>query len=65
MSPSLLPGRRSLYKTPAQLRSMIEPGRITADALAAVRSLIAPGVTTAELDAAASEVITSRGAKFA
>ena len=63
MSPSLLPGRRSLYKTPAQLRSMIEPGRITADALAAVRSLIAPGVTTAELDAAASEVITSRGAK--
>ncbi|GAA1953221.1 type I methionyl aminopeptidase [Microbacterium aquimaris] len=63
MSRSLIPGRRSPYKTPAQLRSMIEPGRITSDALAAVRALIAPGVTTGELDAAASEVITSRGAK--
>lgn len=41
---------------------MIEPGLITADALAAVRALIAPGVTTAELDAAASAVITGRGA---
>ena len=42
---------------------MVEPGRITADALAAVRALVAPGVTTAELDAAASEVIVSRGAE--
>lgn len=41
---------------------MVEPGLITADALAAVRALIAPGVTTAELDAAASAVITGRGA---
>jgi methionyl aminopeptidase len=54
--------RRSIYKTPAQLRAMIEPGLITADALAAVRALIAPGVTTGELDAAASAVITGRGA---
>ncbi len=46
--------RRSLYKTPAQLRSMVEPGLITAAALDAVRALVAPGVTTAELDAAAS-----------
>lgn len=55
--------RRSLYKTPAQLRSMVEPGLITSAALDAVRALIAPGVTTAELDAAASEVILARGAE--
>ncbi|WP_447587700.1 type I methionyl aminopeptidase [Microbacterium lacticum] len=55
--------RRSLYKTPAQLRAMVEPGLITAAALDAVRALIAPGVTTGELDAAASAVITARGAE--
>ena len=55
--------RRSIYKTPAQLRAMVEPGLITADALAAVKALIAPGITTAELDAAASDLIVSRGAK--
>jgi methionyl aminopeptidase len=54
--------RSSIYKKPAQLRSMIEPGLITADALDAVRRLVAPGVTTLELDAAASALITSRGA---
>lgn len=55
--------RRSIYKSPAQLRAMVEPGLITAAALDAVRGLIAPGVTTGELDAAASAVITARGAK--
>lgn len=55
--------RRSIYKSPAQLRAMVEPGLITAAALDAVRALIAPGVTTGELDAAASALITSRGAK--
>ncbi len=55
--------RRSLYKTPAQLRAMVEPGLITAAALDAVRALIAPGVTTGELDAAAHAVITARGAE--
>jgi methionyl aminopeptidase len=55
--------RRSIYKSPAQLRAMIEPGLITARALAAVRELIAPGVTTLELDAEASRVITAAGAK--
>lgn len=55
--------RRSLYKTPAQLRSMIEPGLITAASLDAVRALIAPGVTTAEVDAAASAAIVARGAE--
>lgn len=42
---------------------MVEPGLITAAALAAVRALIAPGVTTAELDAEASRVITTAGAR--
>jgi methionyl aminopeptidase len=55
--------RRSIYKSPAQLRAMVEPGLITAAALDAVRGLIAPGVTTEELDAAASAVLTARGAK--
>jgi methionyl aminopeptidase len=55
--------RRSIYKSPAQLRAMVEPGLITAAALDAVRALVAPGVTTGELDAAASALITARGAK--
>jgi len=55
--------RRSIYKSPAQLRQMVEPGLITAAALQAVREMIAPGVTTAELDAAAAAVITGRGAE--
>lgn len=55
--------RRSIYKTPAQLRAMVEPGLITAAALDAVRALVRPGVTTAELDAAAERVILDRGAE--
>lgn len=54
--------RRSIYKSPAQLRAMVEPGLITAAALDAARALIAPGVTTGELDAAAAAVIRARGA---
>lgn len=54
--------RRGIYKSPAQLRAMLEPGLITAAALDAVRPLIVPGVTTLELDAEASRVITGRGA---
>ncbi len=52
-----------LYKSPAQLRAMVEPGLITAAALDAVRALVAPGVTTEELDTAASDVLRSRGAQ--
>ncbi|MBO9627674.1 MAG: type I methionyl aminopeptidase [Microbacterium sp.] len=55
--------RRSIYKTPAQLRSMVEPGLITAAALDAVRPLIRAGVSTLELDAAANALILSRGAE--
>lgn len=53
--------RKSIYKTPAQLRAMVEPGLITAAALDAVRPLIRPGVTTLELDAEANRVILARG----
>lgn len=56
-------GRRSIYKSPAQLRAMVEPGIITAAALQAVRDHVAPGVTTLELDAIAADVIRSRGAE--
>ena len=55
--------RRSIYKTPAQLRGMVEPGRITAAMLEAVRPLIRPGVTTLDLDAAAFAVVRERRAK--
>ncbi|MFD5213196.1 type I methionyl aminopeptidase [Microbacterium sp. NPDC058345] len=55
--------RRSIYKTAAQLRGMVEPGLITAAALDAVRALVRPGITTAELDAAAERVIRDRGAE--
>jgi methionyl aminopeptidase len=55
--------RRSIYKTPAQLRSMLEPGLITAAALDAVAPLVRPGVSTIELDAEANRVIVERGAE--
>ncbi|MFN3948303.1 type I methionyl aminopeptidase [Microbacterium sp.] len=55
--------RTSIYKKPAQLRSMIEPGLITADALDAVRRIVEPGVTTLQLDAEAARVLDARGAK--
>ncbi|MFT4306696.1 MAG: type I methionyl aminopeptidase [Microbacterium sp.] len=55
--------RRGIYKSPAQLRAMVEPGLITAAMLRAVRELAAPGVTTGELDAAAARVVSERGAR--
>ncbi|MFJ6677568.1 type I methionyl aminopeptidase [Microbacterium sp. NPDC091382] len=55
--------RRSIYKTPAQLRAMVEPGLITAAALDAVRPAVRAGVTTAELDAIAEKAILARGAE--
>jgi methionyl aminopeptidase len=55
--------RRSIYKTPAQLRGMLLPGMITAAALEAVRPAVVAGVTTAELDAIANDLIVSRGAE--
>ncbi|WP_308467533.1 type I methionyl aminopeptidase [Rathayibacter soli] len=55
--------RRSIYKSSAQLRLMIEPGLATADSLAAVRAAVRPGVTTAELDALAEAAILARGGR--
>jgi methionyl aminopeptidase len=55
--------RRSIYKTPAQLRAMVEPGLITAASLDAAAAAIRPGATTAEVDAAAHAVILGRGAE--
>ncbi|MGV2982609.1 type I methionyl aminopeptidase [Microbacterium sp. AGC85] len=55
--------RRSIYKTPAQLQAMVEPGLITAAALDAVRPLIRAGVTTLELDTIANRTIRARGAE--
>ena len=55
--------RRSIYKSPAHLRAMVQPGLITAAALDAVRALVAPGVTTAQLDAEADRVIRAAGAR--
>ncbi|MBK0420687.1 type I methionyl aminopeptidase [Leucobacter sp. CSA2] len=53
--------RRSIYKSPAQLRLMIEPGLATAAALAAMRDAVRPGITPLELDALAEEAIRARG----
>ncbi|MCJ1705131.1 type I methionyl aminopeptidase [Rathayibacter sp. VKM Ac-2926] len=53
--------RSSLYKTPAQLRSMIAPGLATAASLDAVRAAVRPGVSTLELDAIAEAAILALG----
>jgi methionine aminopeptidase len=45
--------RRSIYKSQAELRSMLAAGAATAAALDEARRLLAPGVTPLELDAAA------------
>lgn len=55
--------RRSIYKSPAQLRLMVEPGLATAASLDAVAELIRAGVTTLELDEAAEAAIEARGHK--
>jgi methionyl aminopeptidase len=53
--------RRSIYKSPAQLRLMMAPGLATASSLEAVSASIRAGVTTLELDALAEAAITERG----
>ena len=53
---------KKIYKSPAELRLMVEPGRATAASLAAVRAALRPGITTLELDAIAEATIRSFGA---
>ncbi|WP_353807377.1 type I methionyl aminopeptidase [Agromyces sp. SYSU T00194] len=53
--------KRSIYKSPEQLRAMRAPGAATAAALAAARSAIRPGATPIELDALAESVIRAHG----
>src|SRR5512136_146763 len=54
--------RNIVIKSPQEIATLREAGRINAKALEAVRELVRPGVTTAELDAAAEEVILKHGA---
>ncbi|MGO2660117.1 type I methionyl aminopeptidase [Mycetocola reblochoni] len=53
--------RKSIYKSPAQLRLMVEPGLATAASLAAARELIVAGSTTLQIDRAAEAAIVARG----
>jgi methionyl aminopeptidase len=50
-----------IYKTPDELRLMVRPGVLTAEALDAVAATIRPGVTTGELDAVAERTIRAGG----
>ncbi|WEO76744.1 type I methionyl aminopeptidase [Cryobacterium sp. SO2] len=53
--------RRSIYKSPAQMRLMLAPGLATAASLVAAREAMRVGVTTLELDAAAEAAIVALG----
>lgn len=53
--------RRSIYKSPAQLRLMVEPGKATAAALKAMKDNIEVGMTTLEVDAIAEKAIRDFG----
>lgn len=53
--------KRSMYKSPAQLRLMVAPGLATAASLDAVQSAVSAGMTTLELDALAEQAIVASG----
>lgn len=55
--------RRSIYKSPAQMRLMLAPGLATAASLVAARAVMQVGATTLDLDAAAEAAIVARGGK--
>jgi methionyl aminopeptidase len=52
-----------ILKTPSELATMREAGRIVAETLNLMKEWVKPGVTTADLDAKADEYIRKRGAK--
>ncbi len=54
-------GRQVHLKSPEELKTMRQAGRINAEILATVRSMIQPGVSTADLNAAAEEVLRKHG----
>jgi methionyl aminopeptidase len=53
--------RQIHLKSPAELVTMRQAGRINAEILATVKNLIQPGVSTADLNAAAEEVLQKHG----
>ena len=53
--------RQITIKTPQELETMRQAGRINAEALAAARAVVRPGATTADLNAAAEEVLRKHG----
>lgn len=55
--------KRSVYKSPVELRAMRAAGAATASALAEARRLLQPGATPLELDAAAERVIRGLGGR--
>jgi methionyl aminopeptidase len=55
--------RRSIYKSPAQMRLMLAPGLATAASLVAARAALQVGATTLEVDAAAEAAIVALGGK--
>ncbi|WGD38656.1 type I methionyl aminopeptidase [Lysinibacter sp. HNR] len=55
--------RKSIYKTPEQLRQMVAPGLATAASLEAARMAIVPGATTLSVNAAAEAALAERRAR--
>jgi len=53
--------RQIHVKSPAELETMREAGRINATVLATVKELLQPGVATADLNAAAEDVLRKHG----
>jgi len=53
--------RRSIYKSPAQMRLMVPPGHAAADALYAMAAAAKPGITPLELDRIAEDAIRTAG----